>query len=77
MDAETQRERVRTRGRSVRDQIEAGLPVLQAQMIRHGALRIDATQPTSRIADQLLESVAATAAVRAAPPRNRVWPFAE
>lgn len=39
----------------VRQQIDAGLPVLQAQMIERGAVRIDAARPLEQVADDLME----------------------
>jgi len=53
LDPGTQRARVAGRHHLVREQIAAGLPVLQAQMIERGAIRIDATRPTPDVADDL------------------------
>lgn len=55
LDPGTQRERVAERHPLVRQQIDAGLPVLQAQMIERGAVRIDAARPLEQVADDLME----------------------
>lgn len=54
LDEDTQRRRVATRHRLVQEQIVAGLPVFQAQMIERGAVRIDAAQATTAIADKIV-----------------------
>jgi hypothetical protein len=51
LDTATQRERVASRDALLRDQIAAGLPVMQAQMVAHGAHRIDARRTTEEVAD--------------------------
>jgi hypothetical protein len=43
-----------------RREIRDGRAVFEAQMLRHGALAIDAATPTAVVADQLLALVAAT-----------------
>ncbi|ROQ40011.1 dephospho-CoA kinase [Frondihabitans sp. PhB188] len=53
LDEATQHDRVLTRHPLDRQQIAAGLPVMQAQMIERGAARIDARQPTATVADEL------------------------
>ncbi|MGC5221473.1 hypothetical protein ACPW96_02615 [Micromonospora sp. DT81.3] len=54
LDADTQRERVSARHPLFQEQIRAGLPVFQARMIEHGALRISATRPTTAIAQAVI-----------------------
>lgn len=54
LDPGTQRERVSSRDSLVQEQIAVGLPLLQAEMIDRGAVRIDASQPTLVIADELV-----------------------
>lgn len=58
LDEATQRDRVRSRHPLFRKQIEDGLPILQSQMIERGAARIDATQPTTLVADAVVELLA-------------------
>lgn len=52
LDAETRRERVASRDARFREQIDAGLPIMQAQMIARGAHRIDARQTPEEVADE-------------------------
>jgi hypothetical protein len=58
LDEETQRDRVGSRDPLFRQQIQDGLPVLQAQMIERGAVRVDATQPTDLVADAVIRLLA-------------------
>jgi hypothetical protein len=51
LDTATQRERVASRDALFRDQIAAGLPVMQTQMVAHGAHRIDARRTPEEVAD--------------------------
>jgi dephospho-CoA kinase len=53
LDASTQRDRVASRDPLFREQIAAGLPVMQAQMLARGAQAIDATQDPVKIAQEL------------------------
>jgi hypothetical protein len=52
------------RSEAGRRQIRDGRPVFEAQMLRHGAIPIDATRPTPEVADALLARLAD-------PPRPR------
>lgn len=54
----TQRKRVASRDPLFREQIENGLPVFQAQMLAHGAARVDATRATTEVADAVIRSLA-------------------
>jgi hypothetical protein len=58
LDLVTQRERISYRDRLFREQIEDGLPVFQAQMLEHGAARVDATRATTDVADAVTRSLA-------------------
>jgi hypothetical protein len=58
LDEVTQRDRVASRDPLFQRQIQAGLPLLQAQMIERGADRIDATQATTAVADAVIERTA-------------------
>ena len=48
------------RSKAGRRQIRDGRTVFEAQMLRHGAIAIDATAPPAVIADELLALLAAT-----------------
>lgn len=54
LDASTQKDRVASRDPLFRRQIAAGLPVMQAQMLAHGARAIDATRDPSQVALELV-----------------------
>jgi len=54
LDASTQRDRVASRDPLFREQIAAGLPVMQAQMLAHGAQVIDATRDLEHVARELV-----------------------
>jgi hypothetical protein len=54
LDEATQRDRVASRDPLFQRQIQDGLPVLQAQMIQRGANRVDATKPTTSVADAVI-----------------------
>jgi hypothetical protein len=54
LDASTQRDRVASRDPLFREQIAAGLPVMQAQMLAHGAQSIDATRDPEHVARELV-----------------------
>src|ERR1700712_355889 len=58
LDEVTQGERVSSRDRLFREQIEDGLPVFQAQMLEHGAARVDAPRATPDVADAVINSLA-------------------
>ena len=68
LDAHTQRERVLTRNELVQEQIHAGLPVFQAQMIERGALRINAAKPTTAVADEIVQITEGLAQRRISDP---------
>lgn len=48
------------RSEAVRREIREGRALFQVQMLRHGAIAIDATPPTAVLADELLALAAAT-----------------
>src|SRR5579875_887007 len=48
------------RSEAGRQEIRAGRPVFEAQMLRHGAIALDGTAPTTLVADELLALVTAT-----------------
>lgn len=54
LDAPTQRDRVASRDPLFRQQIAVGLPVMQAQMLDHGAQTVDATQTAEHVARDVL-----------------------
>jgi hypothetical protein len=58
LDEVTQRQRVASRDPLFQQQIEDGLPVFQAQMLEHGAARVDATQGTTAVAEAVIEALA-------------------
>ncbi|MBF4590396.1 hypothetical protein [Curtobacterium sp. VKM Ac-1395] len=53
LDPATQRDRVASRDPLFREQIAAGLPVMQEQMRTHGAHVVDATQDPEHVAREL------------------------
>lgn len=58
LDETTQQDRIRSRDPLFQQQIQDGLPVLQARMIERGAARIDATRPAEVVADAVVALLA-------------------
>jgi hypothetical protein len=54
LDAVTQHERVASRDALFQEQIAAGLPVMQAQMVARGAHRIDAKRTPEEVTDEVV-----------------------
>ena len=48
------------RSEAGRQEIREGRTIFEAQMLRHGAIALDGTRPTTKVADKLLALVAAT-----------------
>jgi len=65
IDADTQEQRLLAydarnppgRSEEGRQQIREGRPIFESQMLERGAIALDGTPPTSRVADQLLAFV--------------------
>jgi hypothetical protein len=57
------------RGEAGRREIRDGRAVFEAQMLKQGAIAIDATRPTAEVADELLASLSGCPYVRSGPPK--------